>query len=108
MNFWKEILPYVHQPSRYLGNEVNAVHKDPYQVKAWVALAFPDLYEIGMSHLGLKILYHILNQRSDIAAERVFAPGEDFEAQLRRRGYPLCSLESFRPLHQFDIVGFSL
>lgn len=108
MNIWREILPHVQRPSRYLGNEVNAVQKDPSCVKTWVALAFPDLYEIGMSHLGLKILYHILNRRSGIAAERVFAPAEDYEAQLRRLGYSLCSLESSRPLSDFDIVGFSL
>ncbi|MBI1987711.1 MAG: TIGR03960 family B12-binding radical SAM protein [Nitrospinae bacterium] len=105
---YREILPFIQRPSRYLGNEVNTVHSDPTRVKTWVALAFPDLYEVGMSHLGLKILYHILNRRPDVAAERVFAVGEDCEGRLRRKGLPLCSLESCRPLNRFDIVGFSL
>ncbi|MBI2877455.1 MAG: DUF2344 domain-containing protein [Candidatus Tectomicrobia bacterium] len=105
---YREILPFIQRPSRYLGNEVNAVRSDPSRVKTWVALAFPDLYEVGMSHLGLKILYQVLNRRPDVAAERVFAVGEDCEGWLRRRGLPLCSLESGRPLNRFDLVGFSL
>jgi radical SAM family uncharacterized protein/radical SAM-linked protein len=98
----------VSKPSRYLGREVNAVRKDPSAVRTTVALAFPDTYEIGMSHLGLQILYRTLNDRSDTAAERVFAPWLDMEARLRKRGWPLHSLESGRPLAAFDIVGFSL
>ncbi|MBI5378543.1 MAG: TIGR03960 family B12-binding radical SAM protein [Nitrospirae bacterium] len=104
----EKLLPYVSKPSRYLGREVNAVRKDPSAVRTTVALAFPDTYEIGMSHLGLQILYRTLNDRPDTAAERVFAPWLDMEAQLRKRGWPLHSLESGRPLHAFDLVGFSL
>ena len=95
-------------PSRYLGNEINAIHKDLERVDLRVALAFPDLYEIGTSHFGLQILYDILNRRDDTAAERVFAPAPDMEKQLRRRGLPLVSLESGLPLARFDIIGFSL
>ncbi len=104
----EHLLPYVSKPSRYLGREVNAVRKDPSAVRTTVALAFPDAYEIGMSHLGLQILYRTVNDRPDTAAERVFAPWIDMEARLRKRGWPLHSLESGRPLAAFDIVGFSL
>jgi radical SAM family uncharacterized protein/radical SAM-linked protein len=103
-----DILPLVEQPSRYLGSEINAVKKDYTGIKLSVALAFPDLYEVGTSHFGLQILYHILNKESDIAAERVFAPAVDFEAFLRSSDTPLCSLETRRPLNMFDIIGFSL
>lgn len=101
-------LPAVQKPARYLGTEVNAVFKDPQTVRFRVALVFPDLYEIGMSHLGLALLYQLLNRQKDIWAERVFAPAGDAEAELRRRGLPLVSLESGTPLAQFDLVGFSL
>lgn len=104
----QDILPLVEAPSRYLGSEINAIQKDHRQVKLKFALAFPDLYEIGTSHFGLQILYHILNQRPDILAERVFAPAPDMQHYLRRREIPLPSLESGSPLAQFDIVGFSL
>ena len=69
-----EILPRVSKPTRYLGNEYNSIHKDLTNIKTRIALAFPDLYEVGMSHLGIKILYHLLNKYDDIYAERVFAP----------------------------------
>ena len=104
----QDILPLVEAPSRYLGSEVNAVQKDHRKVKLKMALAFPDLYEIGSSHFGLQILYHILNQHPDILAERVFTPGTDMEGFLRKRDLPLQSLESGRPLGYFDILGFSL
>ena len=104
----QDILPLVEVPSRYLGNEINAIKKDHQKVKLKIALAFPDLYEIGTSHFGLQILYHILNQHTDILAERVFTPAPDMEGFLRKRGLPLQSLESGRPLQQFDILGFSL
>ena len=103
-----DILPFVEQPSRYLGSEVNTIKKDLGQVKLRFALAFPDLYEIGTSHFGMQILYNILNAHADIAAERVFAPAVDMEARLRETGQPLFSLESHEPLNHFDIVGFSL
>ncbi len=104
----EEILPLVQHPSHYLGTEINALRKDHKGVRLRFALAFPDLYEVGMSHLGIQILYHILNAREAIAAERVFAPGPDLEARLRAGGVPLCSLETGTPLSDFDIIGFSL
>jgi radical SAM family uncharacterized protein/radical SAM-linked protein len=104
----QEILPLVQHPSHYLGTEVNALRKEPEKIRLRFALAFPDLYEVGMSHVGIQILYHILNARQAIAAERVFAPGVDLEARLRAGRIPLCSLESGIPLSDFDIVGFSL
>jgi len=95
-------------PSRYLGEEINSIDKDPSNVEVHIALAFPDVYEIGMSHLGLKILYHILNSQDWLSTERVFAPWVDLESELERRSIPLTSLESGRALSEFDIVGFSL
>jgi len=104
----QDILPLIEQPSRYLGSEINTIKKDHSKVKLRFALAFPDLYEIGTSHFGLQILYHILNLHHEIAAERVFAPGTDMEAHLKSSGIPIMSLESHKPLDQFDIIGFSL
>lgn len=103
-----DILPLVEKPSRYLGTEINTVKKDLNRVKLRFALAFPDLYEIGTSHFGMQILYHILNEDPDIAAERVFAPGVDMETLLRNTGRLLFSLESRTPINRFDIIGFSL
>ncbi len=104
----QEILAGVEQPSRYLGGEVNAVRKDAADVALRVALAFPDLYEIGTSHFGVQILYHLLNQDPRIAAERVFAPAPDLDRALAAQGLPLFSLESRTPLAEFDLIGFSL
>ncbi|MGD8723096.1 MAG: TIGR03960 family B12-binding radical SAM protein [Desulfobacterales bacterium] len=104
----EDILPLVEKPSRYLGGEINQIKKDPADVKLRFALAFPDLYEIGTSHFGMQILYHILNAHADIAAERVFAPGNDMDRHLRAAGLRLFSLESRQPLDRFDIIGFSL
>ena len=98
----------IRRPSRYLGCEINVIRKDPAKIEVSIALAFPDVYEVGMSHLGLKILYHILNREPWLAAERVFSPWIDLEEQLRRWKIPLTSLESHRPLASFDIIGFSL
>lgn len=103
-----EVLPRVKKPARYTGNELNAVHKRPEDVLVRVLLAFPDLYEVGMSHLGLKILYDILNRRPDALAERVYAPAPDLEEELRRRALPLFSLESTSPAGDFDVIGFTL
>lgn len=105
---YDQVLPRVQKPGQYAGGERNAVVKDHAGVDLTVALAFPDTYAVGMSHLGLKILYHMLNGREDVAAERVFAPWTDMEEQLRSRGLPLCSLETFTPLSEFDVVGFSM
>jgi radical SAM family uncharacterized protein/radical SAM-linked protein len=99
---------HIRRPSRYLGNEINAIRKDPASTEVSILLAFPDVYEVGMSHLGLKILYHILNSYDWLAAERVFSPWVDLEKELRDRDMALHSLESGRPLSDFDIVGFSL
>lgn len=104
----QDILPRVEKPSTYLGTEINSVKKNPEQVKLHMLLAFPDVYEIGTSHFGIQILYHILNCRDDIAAERVFTPGRDMENELRQNGVPLQSLESETVLSDFDIIGFSL
>jgi radical SAM family uncharacterized protein/radical SAM-linked protein len=104
----ENVLPFVGKPARYIAGEWNAVAKDPAAVDVRVALAFPDVYEIGMSHLGLKILYQLLNDRPDVMAERVYAPWVDAEARLRERGIPLCSQESGFPLSAFDVVGFTL
>ena len=103
-----DFLALVDKPSQYIGSEINSVKKDLTTVDVHIALAFPDLYEIGTSHFGIQILYHILNQRDDIAAERVFAPQKDMAQQLRQRNLELVSLESQTPLRQFDILGFSL
>jgi radical SAM family uncharacterized protein/radical SAM-linked protein len=102
------ILPTVEKAARYVGGEWNCVRKPPAEVHTRIALCFPDVYEIGMSHLGLKILYSLLNKRQGWAAERVYAPWPDMEAKLRQKGIPLLSLESYTPLREFDIVGFSL
>ena len=103
-----DILPFVSKPSRYIAAEWNSVAKDPARAEVRVALAFPDVYEIGMSHLGLKILYQLLNDRAEVMAERVYAPWPDAERRLRERHIPLCSQESGLPLSSFDIVGFTL
>lgn len=104
----EDILRKISKPSRYIDHEYNAIHKNPHEVQVRVALAFPDLYEIGMPNLGLQILYEILNQREDTLAERVYAPDLDMEEQLRLNNIPLFSLESQLPLGNFDIVGFTL
>lgn len=102
------ILSRVSKPARYAGGEWNSVTKDWRGVRARLALAFPDVYEIGMSNFGLSILYELVNARPDFLAERVFAPWTDMEAEMRREGVALYSLESRRPLADFDVVGFSL
>ena len=103
-----EILLKVSKPVRYVGNEVNAVHKNHQDVDVSFAFAFPDVYEIGMSHLGMKILYHLLNDGDDVVCERVFAPWVDMEKMMREHKIPLFSLESVTPLTDFDIIGFTL
>jgi radical SAM family uncharacterized protein/radical SAM-linked protein len=111
MDFTREFekaLRNVQKPGRYVGGEWNAVIKDPDRVQAKIALICPDVYEIGMSHIGQKILYSLLNKSTSILAERVFAPWPDFEKELRCRDIPLFSLENKIPLAEFDILGFSL
>ena len=104
----QEMLQAVEKPARYTGGEWNAQPKDSAAVLCRIALAMADVYEVGMSNLGLKILYEILNRRDDIAAERVYAPWLDMEEEMRCRGIPLFSLETFREVSSFDILGFSL
>ncbi len=101
-----ELLLAADKPSRYIGSEVNSVYKENAEIN--FLLAFPDTYEVGMSHLGLKILYEILNEIPYVAAQRCFAPWPDREKQLRQAALPLTSLETQKPLVAFDIVGFSL
>jgi len=105
---YADFLHLVKKPSRYVGGEYQAVRKEPGAVRARVCLAFPDVYEIGMSHLGTKILYSVLNKTDGVACERAFAPWLDCEAELRRRGLPVLTLESASPLRAFDVIGISL
>jgi radical SAM family uncharacterized protein/radical SAM-linked protein len=109
-NMWKEfeekVLPFVDKPGRYIGNEFNIIVKEDAEVR--IALCFPDVYEIGMSYIGFKILYNIVNKIEWACAERVYAPWTDAEELMRREGIPLFSLETKRPLRDFDIVGFTL
>jgi len=102
------ILLKVQKPGRYVGGELNTTIKDWDSVKTKVALIFPDLYDLGISNVGLKILYDQVNQRDDALAERAYAPWVDMEALMRENGIPLYALESKRPLACFDIIGFSL
>lgn len=103
-----DLLSRVERPSRYLGNEVHAVKKDLSTVSTKVALAYPDLYEIGMSNTGLHILYHMLNEDPEVAAERVYLPAQDLEALLRAEGRPLTTLENRVPLGEVDILGIQI
>ncbi len=102
------VLAKVSKPGRYLGNEHNIIIKDWDNIRASIALAFPDVYDTAMPYNGFQILYHILNRETDIAAERVYAPWPDMEALMREHGLPMHSLESKHHLRDFDIVGFSL
>lgn len=102
------ILPLVQKPGRYTGGELNSVMKDKTKVDLRYAFCFPDSYEIGMSHLGIKILYSAANQRDDVWCERVFAPWHDMEKEMRERNLPLFALESGDPLSEFDLIGFTL
>jgi radical SAM family uncharacterized protein len=102
------ILPQVEKPGRYTGGELNSVVKDWASEVTRVCLAFPEIYDIGMSNLGLAILYDLLNQRADVLAERAYVPWVDMEAAMRREGVPLYSLETKHALADFDILGVSL
>ena len=102
------LLLKVQKPIRYVGGEFNSVVKDKKNIRTRMALCFPDNYEIGMSHLGLKILYSLINAREDCWAERVYAPWPDMEALMRENRIPLYGLESLDPLREFDFLGFSL
>ncbi len=102
------VLPVIQKPTRYLGLERNVVRKDWNAVEVRVALAFPDAYEIGMSHQGTRILYHLVNRRDDALAERTFAPMPDMAEAMRSEEIPLFTLESYRAVADFDVVGISL
>lgn len=104
----ERILDRVQKPGRYVGGELNSIHKDKTAVQLRFAFCFPDTYEIGMSHLGMKILYGLLNSRPEIWCERVFAPWGDFDRELVQSGIPLYALESMDPLSDFHILGFTL
>jgi radical SAM family uncharacterized protein/radical SAM-linked protein len=104
----QDILPFVDKPSRYLGNEVNAVRKEPGSVEVRMALAFPDLYDLGLGNLGIHILYAAVNALPWASCERVYAPALDLEAQLRQRGLPLFTLENKSPVRELDLLGFTL
>ncbi len=104
----EKILPLVQKPGRYIGGELNSVIKDKEKVALRYAFCFPDSYEIGMSHLGMKILYSIANEREDVWCERVFAPWHDMEAQMRKHGIPLYALESGDAIKDFDLIAFTL
>lgn len=104
----ENILPNVEKPARYTGGEFNSVRKNKDEVNIRFAFCFPDTYEIGMSHLGMKILYHLLNERSDTWCERVFAPWVDMEEEMRKNDIPLFGLESMEAITNFDFLGFTL
>ena len=104
----ERILPRVQKPARYVGGEYNAVKKDPAQVDTRIAFCFPDTYEIGMSNLGMRILYGVMNNMDGVWCQRVFAPWGDMEEEMRRAGMPLFALESGEPITDFDIVAFSV
>ncbi len=103
-----EILLQIDKPARYIGGEVNAVMKDPKEVDIRFAMCFPDVYEIGMSHLGIQILYDMFNRRSDVWCERVYSPWSDLEQIMREQQIPLFALESQSPVRDFDFLGITL
>ncbi|HSE43996.1 MAG TPA: radical SAM protein, partial [Gemmatimonadales bacterium] len=103
-----DLLTRISKPARYTGGEFNSITKSWDATSVHIALAYPDVYDIGMSNMGLGILYDILNKVDDVACERVYAPWEDMEAEMRREGVLLWSLENRRPLRDFDLLGFTL
>ena len=102
------ILLKIEKPARYIGNEINAVQKDKSQIDVRFCMCFPDLYEIGMSHLGIQILYDMFNRRADVWCERVYSPWVDLDKILREKGIPLFALESQDPVKDFDFLGITL
>ena len=103
-----EILLQVEKPARYIGGEVNAVMKDKSRVDVRFAMCFPDVYEIGMSHLGIQIIYDMLNQFEDVWCERVYSPWVDLDQIMRRERIPLFALESQEPIKDFDFLGITI
>lgn len=104
----ERILPRVQKPARYTGGEYRQIIKDKAEVDLRLAFCFPDIYEIGMSNIGMRILYATMNRMPGVWCERVFAPWGDMEAEMRRAGIPLYALESGDPVSAFDVVAFSL
>ena len=104
----KRILPRVQKPARYTGGEFNQIIKDPDEIDLSVAFCFPDTYEIGMSNLGMSILYHTMNELPYVWCERVFAPWGDMYEEMKKAGISLYSLESGTPLHHHDVIAFSI
>lgn len=104
----EKMLRKVEKPARYTGGEVNSVKKNPAEVGVRIGFAFPDTYEIGMSYMGMQILYNILNHNENIYCERIFAPAEDMEALMREEGRKLFTLETFTPVDELDLLGFTL
>ena len=103
-----DVLLGVQKPARYLGNEANAVYKDPGKVDIRFAMCFPEVYEVGMSHLGIQILYDMFNRREDTWCERVYSPWLDLDKIMREREIPLFALESQDPIRDFDFLGITL
>ena len=103
-----EILLKIEKPARYIGNEVNSVMKDPEKVDIRFAMCFPDVYEIGMSHLGIQILYDMFNRRKDTWCERVYSPWPDLDKVMREKNLPLFALESQDPIRDFDFLGITI
>ena len=103
-----EVLLTIEKPARYIGNEINMVVKDPKKVDVRFCMCFPDVYEIGMSHLGIQILYDMFNQREDTYCERVYSPWPDLDTIMREKNIPLFALESQEPVKDFDFLGITL
>ena len=103
-----EILLKIEKPARYIGNEVNSVMKDKSEVDVRFAMCFPDVYEIGMSHLGIQILYDMFNQREDVWCERVYSPWLDLHKIMKEEQIPLFALESQDPIRDFDFLGITI
>ena len=102
------ILKSVSKPGRYSGGEYGQIIKDKEKVKARFAFCFPDTYEIGMSNLGVRILYGVLNREEDVWCERVYTPWMDMQEKMKEYGLPLCACESGDPIAEFDMIGFTL
>ena len=103
-----DILMKIEKPARYIGNEVNAVYKDKSQVDVRFAMCFPDVYEIGMSHLGIQILYDMFNSMEGVWCERVYSPWVDLDKIMREEKIPLFALESQDPIKDFDFLGITI
>src|SRR5660397_164827 len=104
----EKILINVEKPARYTGGELNSYTKDKNDINLRFLFAFPDVYEIGMSHLGMHILYNMLNEEKDVWCERIFAPWTDMEEELRNKDLELFAIESWDSIKEFDIIGFTL